>query len=100
MSVGLCQAGIWKDLATSKHMLTFCDVSLERISRNRKFYNAFIDFEKAFDCESRTLLWSTLFTWKIKLCLQNTREMVLMSETVTGLQNQRDVFQKHQELIA
>lgn len=47
----------------------------KQFSINRKFYVAFIDFEKAFDSVAGKLLWPVLFKHdirgKLHKCIQN-----------------------------
>ena len=49
-----------KDYSTIDQIFTLLAVVRKQWSLNRKLYVAFIDFEKAFDSISRTLLWSIL----------------------------------------
>ena len=63
---GECQAGFKKDYSTVDHMITLMAMIQKQFSLNRKLYEAFIDFEKAFDSITRKLLWPILLKNGIK----------------------------------
>ena len=58
--IGEQQAAFRKDYSTVDHIFTLLAIVQKQLSLNPKLYVAFIDFEKAFDCISRQILWPIL----------------------------------------
>ena len=77
---GEYQAGFKKGYCTVDHMFTLLAFIQKQFSVNRKFYVAFIDFQKAFDSVNRSILWTVLIKNGVKgkmlRCIQAMYKLV------------------------
>ena len=82
------QAGFRKGYSTADHIFTLYAIVQKYLSKNTKFYVAFVDFQKAFDLINRNILWHILrksgINGKLYWALRSIYDSVMACVRVKG----------------
>ena len=93
--IGEEQAGFRSGYSTQDHIFslhTIIDIYLNKFSRSKTLFCAFIDYKKAFDLVDRSSLWSKLLTYNINGRLmkliynlyQNTKACIKLNNRISS----------------